>query len=281
MNEARIIYTVDSFADGVAVGAHRLAPETDAREHFHLRLNDEGAVPQLRSRYLLNRKAPLTQLENHMLRLSRQGNLREIYIYFGVTRDPFHPFEGGFDASMRFLDLFSRYTPARLVVQTRSPLIVLAVPVLKRLASHASVTIGLETPLEESVAKYTPGLPRIEERLRAVRTLRKLGIPVTLQAAPLLPYGDWVQDAPSFAELLAENADRIYIRPLADCSEPVEKKMRASHIARQLARQFRFHWLRPDSARHLISAVRKLAPEKLDPPAFERHGPKQLGIFAA
>lgn len=281
MNECRIVYTVDSFADGVAIGAHRLAPETDPRDHFHLHLIEDGSVPQVRSRYLLNKKEPLAQLEAHMLRLSRQGHLREVHIYFGVTCDPFHPFEGRFDASMKFLDLFSRYTPGRLVVQTRSPLIVLALPVLKRLGSHAAVTIGLETPLEENVVKLTPGLPRIEERIKAARTLRRLGVPVTLQAAPLLPYGDWVQDASPFAELLINTADSIHIRPLTDGSEAVEKKMRTSHIARQLARQLKFHWLRPDSPRHLVSAVQKLAPEKLIPPVLEKHGPEQLAIFAA
>lgn len=42
---------------------------------------------------------------------------------------------------------------------------------------------------------------------------------MTLQVGPLLPYGDWKVDASKFAQLLVENADYIYVRPITDGSE--------------------------------------------------------------
>src|SRR5690606_18913170 len=131
-----------------------------------LGLTDESELCRLRSRYVLRKQNPLHDLERHLVRLSDLGILRRSTIYFGTSRDPFFPFEGCFDGSMRLLELFARYAPGMLHVQTRSPLIVIALPVFTKLGKHCSVTIGFETHLEEVAAKYTPGLPRISERLK-------------------------------------------------------------------------------------------------------------------
>lgn len=203
-----VMYTVDSFSNGIAFGQHKLEEGQDPREVYSLRLRDDVEMIRLRSRYALHKERPLYELERHLMRLSRQGILRSAIIYFGTTTDPFFPFEGKFDASMKFLELFRRYTPGMLHVQTRSPLIVLALPVFKALGKHVSVTIGLESCLEDSVQRYTPGLPRVEERLKTAAALRKFGIEVMLQVHPVLPYGDWRKDAS--IRTGAERSRRLY-----------------------------------------------------------------------
>jgi len=276
-----ITYTVDSFANGVAFGQHKLEAGQDPRDFYGLRIRDDSELVRLRSRYVLHRNNPLEELERHLGRLSSQGMLRSAVIYLGTTSDPFTPFAGKFDASMRFLDLFQRYTPGLLVVQTRSPLVVIAMPVFRRLGRHAAVTIGLETCLEESVRRYSPGLPRVEERLKAATALRRFGVEVTLQVSPILPYGDWRGDAPKFAEVLAEHGDYVYVRSITDGSERIERQIRSTTMAKRLAEDRKFHWLRPDTAVPVISELERIAPEKLKVPIRQHLLERQLKMFAA
>lgn len=276
-----LTYTVDSFARGIAFGQHRMEKGSDPRDFYSLHLEDDTELLRLRSRYSLHKQEPLVELESHLVRLSKQGVLRTSAIYLGTTTDPFLPFEEKFDASMRFLELFQRYTPGLLTVQTRSPLVVIAMPVLKRLGKNAAVTIGIETPSEEMAQRYTPCLPRVEERLKTVRALRNLGIEVTIQVGPVLPYGEWRKDAQAFAELLANNADYIYVRPLTDGSERAERRVKWSALGRKLSDDRKFHWLRPDTATPLISALEKIAPEKLKVPVRAQLQSRQMDMFAA
>ena len=279
--EWAINYTVDSYANGIAFGQHRLDAGRDPRECYALRLLDDANLVRLRGRYMLEKANPLHELERALMRLSNQGVLHDATIYFGVSTDPFLPFDSKFDASMKFLDLFQRYTPGMLVIQTRSPLIVLALPVFKRLGKHAAVTIGIETPLEEMARAYTPALPRVEERLRTAEALRKFGVEVTLQVGPVLPYGDWREDAGRFAEVLIEHADFICVQPLTDGTEYFERKMRSSELVRKLAHDRRFHYLRKDAGVPLLNAIDARAPEKLAMPRRAHLDSKQIKIFAA
>jgi len=279
--EDQVTFSVDSFQDGIAFGQHRLEPGNDARDFYALRLNQLGDLVALRSRYAFHKENPLAELERHLARLARQGVLHTSQVYLGTTTDPFFPFEGKFDVSMKFLDLFRRYTPGMLIVQTRSPLIVIALPVFKALGPRAAVTIGIETNDDQAVARYTPGFPRVEERLKAATALRRFGVEVTLQVAPVLPYGDWRADAGRFAELLAANGDYVFVRPMSDGSEKVERRIRATHLARSLARDRKFHWLRPDTATPLISALERIAPKKLLVPERPTLEKRQLEMFVA
>ncbi|NLF24504.1 MAG: hypothetical protein GX589_02455 [Deltaproteobacteria bacterium] len=280
MGEGGITYTVDSFSNGIAFGQHKLEQGQDPREVYSLRLADDGEMIRLRSRYALHKEKPLYELERHLMRLSRQGVLRSAIIYFGTTMDPFFPFEGKFDASMRFLELFRRYTPGILHVQTRSPLIVLALPVFKTLGKHVSITIGLETALEESVQRYTPGLPRVEDRLKTATALRKFGIEVALQVSPVLPYGDWRGDAKSFAKLLNKHADYIFVSSDLSARQGSSKGT-GRDVARRLAADRKFHWLRPDASKPLLAELKRIAPQKLERPKREQFEERQMKIFAA
>jgi len=273
-------YTVDSFADGIAFGQHRLEVGQDPRETYSLRLSDDSGVMRLRSRYALHKEKPLFELEKHLMRLSRQGVLRSSVIYFGTTTDPFLPFEGKFDASMKFLELFQRYTPGILHVQTRSPLIVLALPVFKTLSERVSVTIGLETPLEESVQRYTPGLPRVEERLKTAAALRKFGVEVVLQVSPILPYGDWRKDAGQFASLLDQHADYVFVNSNSALGD-MSARGTLRDVAKRLAADRKFHWLRPDASAPLKSELQSIAPQKTILPKRPQLHDQQISIFAA
>lgn len=276
-----IVYTVDAYVNGIDFGREEIEASEPFDRQFNLKLLEDREIIKLRGRFALNRKKPRHELEKHLIRISQRGELGRSTIYLGFASDPFHPFEGKFDASMRFLKLFSRYTPGRLIIQTRSPLVVLAMPMIRALGERCIVTMGIETPLEESVRRYTPGLPRVAERLKAIRALRQFGVKVQAQVAPVLPYGDWKKDADEFAEVLAKHSDYISIASITDGTEPIERRLRRTSIGKRLAEDRKFHWLRKDSAAPLLDAVSRISPEKLEEPSREYLEDKQLGFMFA
>lgn len=280
--DTRIVttYTVDVFAQGVAIGQHRV-PAGAVTQLCDLRINDQDSLPRLRSRYSIHRENPVHELELFLMRLSQLGELGSAVVHFGVTSDPFHPFAGRFDLAMKMLELFKRYQPGLLRLQTRSPLVVIAMPVLRVLGERAAVTLGIETPDDEMVQRYTPGLPRAGERLRAASALRRFGLEVTLQVSPVLPYGEWRRDALQFAELLDQHGDYVVVKPLSDGTPERERKIRATSLARALAHDRRFHWLRHDAANPLISALEERCASKLMLPPRAALRPKQTDMFAA
>jgi DNA repair photolyase len=221
------------------------------------------------------------EFERLLMRLSKQGILSNATIVLGTAVDPFLPFENKFEVSSRFLSLFERYQPARLIVQTRSPLIVIALPVLKRLAKRLIVTVPLETGDDEAMQRYVPGLPNATERLKMMRALRKFGISVIAQVMPLLPYGDWRNDARAFATVLENSADFITLAPLCDGTPSLERRVRNSSIGQRLAAERRFHWLRPDACAPLRAQLETLCPNKLIIPAAVPSVAEQLKFFAA
>jgi len=267
------ILVVDSYARGISIGKARLGDET-----YQLHLNGDGrAGPgELRSRYIMQTKEPLGDLERHLGRLSARGELRRTTVVFGVTTDPFHPFDEKFATSMKFLELFERYAPGKLIVQTRSPLIVIGLPVLKQIRHSTYVQVGLETPLEEMRLRYTPNLPSVEERWKTVRALKRFGFKVGIQVGPVLPYGDWRTDASAFAQDLVREADFISVHSIADAARGARPNC---DIAKKLAAERSFFWLRADARAPLLQAIERMAPEKLYHPAALEVPDRQMELF--
>jgi DNA repair photolyase len=268
------LLVVDSYAKGLSIGKTSQVQESGLLLQVE---GEKGTTIPLRSRYVMHNGEPLKDLERHLERLSVRGELRRTTVVFGVTTDPFHPFDEKFATSMRFLELFERFVPGRLVIQTRSPLVVIGLPVLKKMKAATSVMIGLETPLEEVRARYTPDLPSVDERLKTVRALRRFGLKVGIQVAPILPYGDWRRDAEPFAELLNQSADYVVVRSVVQASGASRP---TTALARRLAADRQFFCLRQDSHRPLLEALCGVAEEKLVHPAEQELGEKQMRLFA-
>lgn len=266
------VLVVDSYARGISIG--RIDP---AGSGLDLQIEGErkNSIP-LRSRYVMRSGEPLADLERHLSRLSEKGDLRRSTVIFGVTTDPFHPFDEKFATSMKFLELFDRYQPGKLIIQTRSPLVVIGLPVLKKARENTCVTVGIETPLEQIHRRYTPDLPTIEERWKTVRALRRFGIRVGIQVAPILPYGDWRGSAKAFASELCENADFVSVRSIMQASGPGRTN---TPLARKLAQDRQFFWLRHDSHQPLVEAVQSIAQERLVHPAMMAPVDPQMKLF--
>jgi len=267
------VLLVDSHAHGISLGGTTSA----AAEGVELVLHEGDRSPtRLRSRYVLNRGEPLADLERHLQKLSQQGELRRTTIIFGVGHDPFHPFDEKFAVSMRFLEIFERYVPGKLIIQTRSPLIVIGMPVLKRVRESTSILIGIETPHQDIAGRYTPHLPTVEERFKTVRALRRFGLHVGIQVGPILPYGDWRKDAAPFAKKLCDEADLLVVRSVVQMSERARP---TSVVARMLAAERSFFWLRQDSHVPLTEAIKEIDHGKLYHPATLELEEPQLPLF--
>lgn len=249
------LYVVDSYNNGISFGKVRGAARA---EDLVLSLEESDHSSALRSRYALNTAGnPLHELENHLKRLSNRGELSRSTIVFGVGTDPFLPFDSKFVASMKLLEIFRRYPPKMLVVRTRCQLIVLAMPVLRSLEQRVRVNIGIESCDEKVIRKYLPGLPAIEERLKVIRTLNNFNVPVGIQIGPILPYGDWRADARKFADLIAAHVQKVTLADLSKMAIGARRSPVADRVARLIAEQRDFFWLRKDTGSHLEKALRE------------------------
>ena len=248
---------------------------------FHLRLRDTRDYQTPDGKYFLYKENAIRSLEKHLLVLHQKGLLSSSTIYFGTVSDPFSSFHKKFDITTACMELFEKYVPQRLVVQTRSPMIISALPALRRLRERVVVSVPIESHLEKSVIRYTPGQPRIAERLVAAEGLRRQGITVVLNVSPVLPYGDFYRDAWDFAEVLEQHADLVTFGCLASGTEADERTLKTLPIARKLASDKEFRWLRPHAYRYLYHALSVLAPQKLVLPVSPAKKAAQLDLFAA
>ena len=116
----------------------------------------------------------------------------------------------------------------------------------------------------------------MEERFKTARALRRFGLHVGIQVGPILPYGDWRRDADAFAKKLCEEGDFLVVRSVAQMSE---RGRPTSAVARMLAAERSFFWLRQDSHVPLTEAIRVRDEKKLfHPSALEVREP-QLKLF--
>lgn len=276
----RTVYSIDLYPEGLAFGHHRIPERDAASEHLYLRLIGIHDHLRLQSKYGLSGRAVKHELTEHLSRLSAKGLLHDAEIFFGVAHDPFEGQGGHFAHALSLLEVFKTFKPRRLVVQTRSPLVVIAMPILKQLGEHVRVVVGLETNVEESILKYTPGLARCEERLKTIRALKRFGIPVAVQATPVMPYGDWRKDAGAYAQLLADLEVPILL-PVEAQEYAARGGSKSGLVAKRLAEARAFFYLRPDTAHPLRDALRRIAPEALAPLDVPERIERQLSMFVA
>lgn len=294
-SSAKCAFCINVYPNGISFSIHSKLNTGDRAEdqekgdkpdrvhphQFHLRLKDTRDYGLPTGKYYLLKETYGRQLELQLSSLHKEGILSSSVCYLGVTADPFLSFHKKFDVTMKVLELLEAYQPGFLVVQTRSPMVISALPLLKSFGNRAVVAIAIETPLEQMVTRYTPGQPCIGDRLLAADGLRKQGIPVNLVASPVLPYGDFYRDAWAFADLLVKNGDFISFGCLATGAAVDENALRTLPLARKLVADKNFRWLRPYSYRYLYFAVQSLAPEKLKLPVPKFAKASQLSLFAA
>lgn len=280
---AENVLCLSIYANGISVSSHKQeANKVELKpEQFGLRFRDTRDHNLPEGKYFIYKDKCLAAFEKHLVSLYKADKLSKTVVYFGLTSDPFLNLHKKFDLTIGCLQLLEQYRPGFLVVQTRSPMVIAGLPLIKAFEDNCVVVMPVETRLESAVRRYTPGLPSISERLIAADGLRKQGIAVALQVGPILPYGDIVRDAVVFAEILSEHADYINFGSLYQGYVKEERKLRDLPISQKLIADKQLRYLRPLCYRHLYAAVSNLCPEKLLLPVKCVAKPAQLDLFVA
>ena len=130
-------------------------------------------------------------------------------IYMSSVTDPYQPLEAKLELTRDVLAALLLIQP-RLTVQTRSPLVVRDIDLLRQFR-RLRVNVTIPTDCESVRLKYEPHCPSIERRFEALEALKANGICIGISISPLLP----LRNAAEFGDRLAAlDADEYVAQPL-------------------------------------------------------------------
>jgi len=155
-------------------------------------------------------------------------------VVFGISVDPFQDGLPALGEALKSIEYILTNRPKKLLIQTRSPLILLATPLI-RSAKTVEVRLALETVDDEVARRFLPHLPRPSERLIAAEALGSLGLSKVLQVSPIIPKHLGSERVESFVRRLNKLPQRKSIRPveslLTDRVEtPLQLLSRSQHL---------------------------------------------------
>jgi DNA repair photolyase len=118
-------------------------------------------------------------------------------VYISSVTDPYLPVERSLCLTRGVLEQLAAYQP-RLLIQTRGPLVVRDIDVLKR---FHSVRVNVSIPTDDEAVRlaFEPKAPPLERRWQALEDLKASGLPVGVCVTPMLP----LRDADAFVERIA------------------------------------------------------------------------------
>jgi DNA repair photolyase len=109
-------------------------------------------------------------------------------IYMSSVTDPYLPAERSLNLTRGILEALLPHQP-RLLVQTRGPLVLRDLDLLKRFRA-VRVNISIPTDSEEIRQAFEPKAPPLDRRWQAAQTVRAAGVPVGICVTPMLPLND-------------------------------------------------------------------------------------------
>lgn len=145
-------------------------------------------------------------LRAELERAAARGKLDALRVFMSSATDPYQPIERRYELTRRCLEVMAELRPGWLVVQTRAPLVVRDLELLRRLGRRAMVSVTVETDSEEVRRAITPRTPALHRRHAAMAQLRAVGIYVQAAISPLLPC-----DPERLAAQLAPLCDRVLV----------------------------------------------------------------------
>lgn len=145
-------------------------------------------------------------LRRQLAHLARLGRLPG-HVAIGTATDPYQPLEARVRVTRGCIEALDEYGVS-FSVTTRSPLVLRDLDLLRR-ARVLSVNISLHTLDAQIWRRFEPASPAPWRRLEAIGRLADAGIPVTVFAAPMLPYlTDTAEAAAELAEACSSRGAR-------------------------------------------------------------------------
>jgi DNA repair photolyase len=126
-------------------------------------------------------------------------------IYMSSVTDPYVPAERSLCLTRGILEALVPHQP-RLLVQTRGPLVMRDIDVLRQFAA-VRVNMTISTDSEEVWRAFEPKSPPLERRWEAIREVKAAGVPVGVCVTPMLP----IERPEAFAERLADLAPDVLV----------------------------------------------------------------------
>lgn len=127
-----------------------------------------------------------TTLKTNAAELAARETKPDQVVYCSPLVDPYQPTEAERPVMPDLLRSLAHRPPKIFVLQTRGPLVLRDVELLKALPC-VRVSFSITTNREEVRRRYEPHCASFEQRLQVVRALKAAGIPVWCTLAPLLP----------------------------------------------------------------------------------------------
>ncbi len=191
-------------------------------------------------------------LEKELSKLAESGRLAETTIFMSSATDPYQGSECTMKLSRRALELFVRFLPHRILVQTRSPLIERDIALLQQLGTAVIASITIETDDDAVRKAITPTSASIDRRLLTAKRLREAGVFTQIAIAPMLP-----NHPGRFATMVAEEADRVIVDTYFEGDGSKGRRTRALRIEELYDRLGYAGWFRPGVEDELMGALRQ------------------------
>lgn len=106
-------------------------------------------------------------------------------VYVSSVTDPYLPAERSLRLTRGILEALLPHQP-RLLIQTRGPLVVRDLDLLRRFTA-VRVNLSIPTDSEEVRRAFEPKAPPLERRWDALRQVKAAGLPVGICVTPMLP----------------------------------------------------------------------------------------------
>ena len=158
-------------------------------------------------------------------------------VLLSSTTDPYQPVEERYEITRALLKvLASKDFP--VVVLTKSPLVLRDIDILERF-SEVEVGLTVVTLDEDARKAFEPGAPPVEDRLRALRELKRRGVPTYAFLGPLLPLISEADLRELFREFKRAGVGRVVVDKLSVRKGLLESLREAVRDWRpELAREF-------------------------------------------
>lgn len=158
-------------------------------------------------------------------------------IYMSSVTDPYQPIENKINLTRSLLQELIEIQP-RLTIQTRSPIVLRDIDLLKQF-KHIRVNLTITTDSEEVKIRYEPHCPAISVRLKTAQKLAREGIPIGISISPMLP----ISNPDKFAQQIAELNAQEYVTQFF---KPTRSRFSAGTSASSLQKMIEDNWTKED-----------------------------------
>jgi DNA repair photolyase len=147
------------------------------------------------------------QAKTNAVELARQNapKLAGQALYISSVTDPYLPAERSLMLTRGILQELIPYQP-RLLIQTRGPLVVRDLDILRQ---FRSVRVNMSIPTDSETVRHAfePKAPPLEKRWQAIAEVKEAGVPVGICVTPMLP----LEDPEWLVERLAQFAPNVLV----------------------------------------------------------------------